>query len=327
MTLAMGQSTGTNYLTLLVYGYMTGDFLVPSHQVLPVRESTNTRATKRRVSISSFEGYSPYLLYSIGVLFTSISTYDSNQGIDHFSMAAGRSYTVPEYNWRNDPFTESAEYYGDVLISHEGESSTSKDYYGKSHGSSMIPTLSGMATYDTLTGIGLNTNSRAYTRNSIWGLAPSDPSLTNIRYLSINKACRIKLSSRRAADVRTNITAPDLCGIPSDATALISTIHTYNNGSNYNQVVHSFGRNAAHSQAPVNNAPYTLPDSQAWLNDVLITHEGDGTYYFYGHFHGTQLIPLKSGAKFDAMLNAGGSTASDADLQAVTILVVGYIAK
>jgi hypothetical protein len=61
--------------------------------------------------------------------------------------------------------------------------------------------------------------------------------------------------------------------VPSSATALITTIHTYNNGTNYDQVVHSFGRNAAHSNAPFNNAPFTLPDNEAWLNDVLITHE------------------------------------------------------
>ena len=111
MTLAMGQSNGTNFITLLVYGYMTGDFLVPVDDVATIQQNTIVRATR-------MVGNPTGLPWPTRALFTSMSTYDSNGGIDHFSVAAGRSSSVPEFTWRNDPFTETADYYGDVVLSH-----------------------------------------------------------------------------------------------------------------------------------------------------------------------------------------------------------------
>jgi hypothetical protein len=42
------------------------------------------------------------------------------------------------------------------------------------------------------------------------------------------------------------------------------------------------------------------------MNDVIITQEGDlSPSYYYGYSHGSQIIPLKAGAVFDARLGMG----------------------
>jgi hypothetical protein len=111
MTLAMGQSVGINYITLLVYGYMTGDFLVPIEDVDVDRQSTTVRASARSNTLTGMPT-------PPAVVFATMSTYDLNNGNDHFSVAAGRTNNVPLFTWRNDPYTETADYYGDVIISH-----------------------------------------------------------------------------------------------------------------------------------------------------------------------------------------------------------------
>eukprot|EP00730_Choanoeca_flexa_P004011 TRINITY_DN11572_c0_g1_i1.p3 TRINITY_DN11572_c0_g1~~TRINITY_DN11572_c0_g1_i1.p3 ORF type:complete len:176 (+),score=37.97 TRINITY_DN11572_c0_g1_i1:1852-2379(+) len=161
-------------------------------------------------------------------------------------------------------------------------------------------------------------------KTTVWGVIPAELTLTNLRFLPINQACRIKFASNQVADKRLDV--EPCAAVPIGAKGLLTTIHTYANG-HHDHVCHSFGRNAAHSDFVADNAPYTLPDEEAWLNDVLITSEGDDSVtYYYGYFHGTQLIPLKANGRFDAVLNLHrNSNSIGGTLHEIVLLVVGYI--
>lgn len=115
---------------------------------------------------------------------------------------------------------------------------------------------------------------------------------------------------------KIDISPPD--NIPAGATAILVTITTFSDARS-DHVVHTFGRNANHEGHVYDNRVYDL---NAYLNDVMITHEGEmaGSYY-YGHSHGSQIIPLKSNGKFDALLCAGYSGGN----HYITLQVYGYV--
>jgi hypothetical protein len=113
-----------------------------------------------------------------------------------------------------------------------------------------------------------------------------------------------------------DITPPN---VPSDAKAILVTITTFNSARN-DHVVHSFGRNADHTSYTWDNQVYNL---NTYLNDVMVTHEGEipGNAYYFGHSHGTLIIPLKSNGKFDAQLCMGYTSGT----HYITLQVYGYV--
>jgi hypothetical protein len=90
--------------------------------------------------------------------------------------------------------------------------------------------------------------------------------------------------------------------------AILANIITFHTDRN-DQTISSFGRNAGHTSYVWDNEIFNnAANINSWMNDVLITHEGDiSPSYYYGYSHGSQIIPLKSGAVFDAQLAMGKS--------------------
>lgn len=133
----------------------------------------------------------------------------------------------------------------------------------------------------------------------------------------VDSPANIRLTTANSCERMTNIAMPS--NIPADAGAIIVTITTYTS-ERRDHLVHSFGRNAEHDCNVWSNQPWDL---DTYLNDVMITHEGDssGEGFYYGHSHGSHIIPLKENGRFDAQLAMGRNPGTTSY---VTIQVVGY---
>ncbi|HEC84828.1 MAG: hypothetical protein DRR19_01940 [Candidatus Parabeggiatoa sp. nov. 1] len=130
----------------------------------------------------------------------------------------------------------------------------------------------------------------------------------------------IKLSRSKMEKI-FNIEPP--IGVPREAIAIIASIQTYHDlaTNKPDHVNHSFGRNVEHDPYSWDNRPFL---SNKPFNDVIISHEGNNsgsTIFWYGHHHGTQIIPLKSNGLFDAYINQGYSHGS----HYITLQVYGYM--
>ena len=123
---------------------------------------------------------------------------------------------------------------------------------------------------------------------------------------------------RFTANTNKRVTDQDVPNVPDDATAILVSITTFDSKRN-DHVVHSFGRNANHDDNTSSNSVY---DKNTYLNDVMVSHQGDtaGKFY-YGHSHGTSIIPLKENGKFDAHLCMGHTRGT----HYITLQVYGYI--
>merc|ERR1712072_1466606 len=76
----------------------------------------------------------------------------------------------------------------------------------------------------------------------------------------------------------------------------------------------------SHPSNPWNNNVYDL---NTYLNDVMVTHEGDSSFdAFYGTSHGASTIPLDSNGQIQANLCMGHNGDNNGYL---TIEVYGYI--
>ena len=136
--------------------------------------------------------------------------------------------------------------------------------------------------------------------------------LNTFHFISTPTNIRFKESSTRI------VTDQDAPNVPDDATAILATITTFDSEKN-DHVVHSFGRNADHDDDTWYNTVY---DKNTYLNDVMVSHQGDAAgKFYYGHSHGTSIIPLKENGKFDAHLCMGYSRGT----HYITLQVYGYI--
>ncbi|MFN9942129.1 MAG: hypothetical protein ACK56I_21925, partial [bacterium] len=87
-------------------------------------------------------------------------------------------------------------------------------------------------------------------------------------------------------------------------------------------MVHTFGRSSGHPEYIWDNQVFTQSSS---FNDVIITHEGELSMpYYFGFHHGSQIIPLKSNGKFNAVL---GNGKNGTDVHFVVLRVYGYILR
>ncbi|EGD79933.1 hypothetical protein PTSG_10215 [Salpingoeca rosetta] len=290
--LSMGKSRGTDYVTLQVYGYLTGEGIISTSQIRNARIASSGGFSQHSFGKPEFVPSHAYAI--LGAVTTFASTRR-----DHYSVSIGRSFN-PTYNsWDNEPFstsTDSAAFANYVHLTHNGDASGMDDYYGMSHGSVLFPTLSGGG-FKVLNNQGWNGGGTSYFTLQVNGYVPGG-GYSNIKFFDPSDVKRLKFTVTNAPVKHTDITPPDT--VPSTAKALITLLYTYQDRSNLEHMVHSFGRSASHRTDPWDNVVYA---ANTYLNDILITHEGaPSATWYYGFYHPTQVIPLKENGQFEAYL-------------------------
>jgi hypothetical protein len=140
------------------------------------------------------------------------------------------------------------------------------------------------------------------------------------RVFFLDKPGFVKISSSKN-ELKVDIEPPK--GVPGNAIAIIASVMTYHDGTGgkADHVNHSFGRKPEHDSYSWSNKPF---ESNKPFNDVLITHQGEtagNKNFWYGHHHGTQIIPLKSNGLFDIHTNMGYTFGT----HYITLQVYGYI--
>lgn len=113
---------------------------------------------------------------------------------------------------------------------------------------------------------------------------------SNVKFFAPDEVKRLRFKVTGSTHIKhTDIIPPS--NVPNTAKGLITLIYTFQDRANLDHVVHSFGRNAGHQTKVWSNDVY---NSNTYLNDILITHEGDkSAKWYYGFYHPTQVIPLK----------------------------------
>ncbi|EDQ84942.1 uncharacterized protein MONBRDRAFT_34480 [Monosiga brevicollis MX1] len=311
-----GLTRGVNSLTVYIYGYLTG---AGESTLLSVNQVHNLRQTSNR-GFSKYD-LKPSHIPATGVagVLTASSMFVSNRD-DHFNMAFGRDTSNMPNNWDNAPYTSALQYWGDAVTTNEGDSSVASAHYGWS--TFLMTGSLGDGTIKVDAGMGANSdNPTVYLTLQVFGYIPSAP-FTNIIYLPTSAARTMKFAPT-ARTVTTGISPPAGSGVPTNAKALITTIYTHEHTSSSDHVVHTFGRDATHTASIIRNG---IHDSNVYFNDVQISHDGGtaGSRWYYGHWHGTQIIPLKDDGTFDAVFCDSESTPGTAHY--ITIAVIGYVA-
>jgi hypothetical protein len=308
-------NTATHYITLQVYGYIRGYGFLSANQINNVRTADNTNGFQ---SISQLRPSFPEG-NSASALWATITTFVAGAS-DHYFVSYGRnnagSTTVAHY-LTTGPATDTSKYLNDFLITHSGQTGQI-DTYGNSHGSHLIPLLSD-GSFTKLNNIGKDASSNlAYATSQVFGFVPQAP-YTNIRFLPATSTNPIRFTIT-ARQVFTDNIPPN---VPTNAIAIIANIYTYQGGNNDDHMMHTFGRNANHAEPIFDNNIYTRNTN---INDVIITHEGEGSKpYYYGFHHGTQIIPLKTNGRFDALIGSGKNDATT--IHHVVLQIYGFVLR
>lgn len=302
--LAMGHSRCTNRLTVQVYGYFSGVGILPGAQVRNLR--IRDRLVDHKVGPLD-PAFVPAT--AVGVI-SAITTFVDSRN-DHYQMSFGRDNSRKPC-WNNCMYSGKPNSYNDLILTHHGDAAV-RNHYGMSHGSFMIPMTGGK--FSVYNNAGKNNgNNYAFTTMQTIGWVPP---YSNVKFLATGDIRRLRLSTqgqRKYTDLGSPTTK-----IPSNAKALIGNMYTYDNSRN-DHVTSSFGRNAGHTTHTWDNQVWDL---NTWLNDILITHEGNSAAkYHYGHSHGMQIVPLKSNGKFDAWVKMGSSSSN---FHYVNFQVVGWV--
>jgi hypothetical protein len=227
----------------------------------------------------------------------------------------GRSSNHPSNSWENEPYSSSSVHYNDVHFTHHGDADSLDFYYGHSYGAHIVPTASGGG-YQMSANEGFNQAGTVYMTNQIWGYIPGG-GYGNIKYLPLDKIVKFRWSVTTPTRL-TNIAKPSV--VPDGAKGLITTMYTFQNRGHLDHIVHSFGRNSAHSTSPWSG---NVRGYNQWLNDILITSEGDASGdYHYGSWRGSQIFGLKSNGQFEARMAMGKSISLP---HYIIMYIVGYI--
>merc|ERR1712100_80600 len=158
---------------------------------------------------------------------------------------------------------------------------------------------------------GHNGNSDHYVTLEVYGYIPGDSAVV---FVATPKNIRTTCNT----NTKQTLSMPSDLTVPADAEAVYATISTFDDNRN-DHVTHSFGRYNGHQTHTWDNQVY---DSNTYLNDVMITHEGDASGKFhYGYSHGTQIIPLTSANQIQAQLCMGHPRGT----HYITMEVYGYI--
>ena len=319
MVLNMGHVTGTHDLTIQVIGYTSGNgsYFLPWNNINNIRVAQPTQN-------STLTGQGPTI--PAGVInpqgiFSTITTYYIN-GNDFFVTTFGRNSSHPLSPLAfAGPYNDTFDTFNDFYLTHAGRTGFA-DYYGRAHGSHIIPFRAGTTNFDIVSNIFKNDNGASnltYLVVQAYGYVPA-PSYTNIVILPTNQVGVVRLNVTTNNLIVSNIAPPN---VPSNSTAILANIYSYQGNQN-DWMAHSFGRAANHDANILNAAIYT--NATPYYNDVLVTHEGGVSPSFYfGFSHGSNIIPLKSNGMFDAQLGIGKAVASG--IHYVVLQVYGYIRR
>ena len=246
---------------------------------------------------------------SARAVIASVYTYDAAD--DHYMASFGRDNGHQRVGWSNYPYTQNTRY-NDLMLTHEGQGGGMSYRKGHWHGSQVIP-LSSSQTFKVQQGMG-----KSDSTNTAYTVVQQYAFLDDIAGF-VDTPSNIRLTLTASGTKSVGLQPPST--VPATATAIIVSIDTYDD-KRADHMVHSFGRHASHDTNIWRNRPAEL---NTYLNDVYVTHEGDAsTGYYYGHSHGTSIIPLKSDGRFDAFLGLGYNTGSTSRAY-VTLQVYGYI--
>jgi hypothetical protein len=233
-------------------------------------------------------------------IIASLTTFNDHRN-DHVTHTFGRSYHHTSYTWDNNPWNHNSRI-NDVLVTHNGDSGGRK-HYGNSAGSQLIPLDNGYIRSYLCTG---HSRGNHYVTLEVFGFVGAT---SPVEMIPAPQIIRQHCSS---AQHRT-FNAPS--GVPRDASAIIASIHSFDDHRN-DHVVHTFGRNMHHSGHTWDNQAYSHS-----MNDIAITHNGDGAEReYYGKSHGTQIIPLTS-HQIQSYLCTGRSRGN----HYITLQVYGYV--
>ena len=308
----LGYSFGTHYLVVQVYGYITGFGMLTTAQVHNIQVASTTI----NQAVSNLKPTIP-AGFAASAIFATPTTWISSLN-DFYMISFGRN-NAHSTNTFNNLMYDNPGYYNDFTLTASGDSGQ-RDYYGRSHGSTIIPLKSATGTFDLLNNMYKNdATATSYLNIEVFGFVPL-PQYTNIKFLAAGSIGNIKLTSINSYDQVSDIVPPN---VPVNSTGIIANIYTYQSNLN-DHLVHSFGRYNGHPNSPWDNNVYNY---NTYLNDVLITHEGESApMYYYGYAHGSQIIPLKSNGKFDAFLGMG-KNGPGSGTHYVLVQVFGYIAR
>jgi hypothetical protein len=311
--LNIGYSYGTHYVTVQVYGYITGFGMLTSAQVHNIRIAS---ATQNHAST----GFKPTIPsgFAASGIFVSAYTWITPGVSDHYMVSFGRN-NAHSTNTFNNLMYDTPGYYNDMILTHSGDNGQ-RDYYGFAYGSKLIPLKPSTDSFDILNNMYKNDGANtAYVNLQVYGFVPS-AAYTNIKFLPATSIGSIKLITTNGNEQVSDIIPPN---VPTNSIAIIANVYTFQSNLN-DHLVHSFGRYNGHPGSPWDNNVF---DYNTYLNDVLITHEGDNAaMYYYGYSHGSQYIPLKSNGKFDAFLGMGKNGAGSG-AHYVLLQVFAYITR
>ena len=315
VVMSMGWVTGnTNYVTIQIYGYTTGGAgYLTQAQIANIR-NLNT-AIGSQVFNNAVVLPSPWT--AVGYIGT-ISTFIASRN-DYYMITFGRNVSHPITNLQDNGMSlDTANYFNDFILTSAGDNGQI-DYYGRQHGSHVIPLKANNA-FDIYTNIFKNDASfNAYLNIQVYGFIPM-PSYTNVRWLTSNQ--KILMQSNTGGEIISNSIVP---GVPANATSIFANIYSWQSTTRNDWMMHNFGRYANTNPAVVDNQMFTatLSNVNAYYNDVIVTYEGRSTAsYYYGYSHGSNIIPLKANAAFDSVVGLGKSAATG--IHYILIQVYGY---
>jgi prepilin-type processing-associated H-X9-DG protein len=317
MTMNIHYSSGTHYVSLDIYGYVTGTLgFLTSAQVSNVRFGATSVGTVLPNNMVSLP-----LPQNSGILST-ITTFISSRS-DNYVITLGRNTSHPITGSLFDTvmYDDPVNNFNDVIITNVGDLQHT-DYYGRAHGSHIVPLKSATNSFDVFNNIGKNeaVTHTAYLNLQIYGYIPL-PIYTNVVFLPSTLVGRIRILSTTGLSNEkvTDIIPPN---VPTSATAVICNIYSFQ-FDRADGMGLSFGRNANHD---TNIFGTSISTTMIAHNDVLVTYEGRTTTtssYYYGYSHGSNIIPLKSNGRFDAQISIGKRTTSNRHY--IVLQVYGYI--
>ena len=306
-------ASNTNYVNIQIYGYTTGGAgYLTQAQISNIRSLTTTVGLQ--VLNSAVVLPSPWA--AVGYIGT-ISTFITTRN-DYYMITFGRNVSHPITNLQDNGMSlDTANYFNDFILTSAGDNGQI-DYYGRQHGSHVIPLKANNA-FDIYTNIFKNDAiANAYLNIQVYGFIPF-PSYTNVRWLTTNQ--KIIMQSNTGGEIISNSIVP---GVPSNATSIFANIYSWQSSRN-DFMMHNFGRYANTNPAILDNQMFNaaLSNVNAYYNDVIVTYEGrNTTSYYYGYSHGSNIIPLKANAAFDSVLGINKAAASG--IHYVLIQVYGY---
>ena len=251
--------------------------------------------------------------YATAIIAT-ITIYSTSHDFGVVSFGRNGSHACD--TWDNAVF-ESSGYFNDVLLTGEGRCNHTLGYcdtsaYGNSHGTVIIPVKMATSTIDIVMAMGMKVGTM-YLTIQVYGYFTGNYFFD---HSSDNGSQNIKLNVSQI-NFTTTITPP---GVPAEATGILGTLSTFiSNRNEFYQM--SMGRFPNHSFYTWDNNDFLHTDE--FYNDVLLAHEGNpGFDYYFGHSHGSVIVPLDGNGNYHVVTNLGKTDNASAYM---TNSLFGYV--